>query len=691
MKIGLKLNIAFIGVAALTAALGIMALYSMANVKKVAKTTNEQNLPQVAMANDIERLALETMMETRGYALTEDVKYLNSARTNFGEIDKCFSKIKEHADKFNLNDLRESTKKANEKADAYQRLVDETAIITETLDKDKAIAGQTSEKLASDLDIFMQEQTKAMEADIADGVAQKISEAKLKERLKKIELIRNTMQLSLSIRLGTWQAIGTRNPDLFRDNIQKFDEMQKKLEELKPIVVREANIRKLEECRSVAKEYQSCMNRYLTNWCAREELGKRRLAAGDEVVGLAKAAAIGGMTATEAGAKKAGETIEQASFTLIIGAIVCVLLALICGITITASITKPVKNLTALLGRVSKGDLTVKQEVKSKDEIGEMVASVNEMVGNLSHVVTEVAGAADNVASGSEEMSASAQQLSQGATEQSASAEECTSSMEEMASSIQQNADNAQQTNKIAAKAAEDARASGEAVTKTVAAMKEIAERINIIEEIARKTDLLALNAAVEAARAGEHGKGFAVVASEVRKLAERSQTAAAEISKLSSSGVSVAEGAGEMLTKLVPDIRKTAELVQEISSSSNEQNSGTAQINKALQQLDQVIQQNAAASEEMASTCEELSSQAEQLQTAIDFFKIESTDRRSSTPVQQSHAKKPAVSGKPASTPAAHKPVAKTEKAPSEAGIRIEMDAPRGKGDSHDSDFERF
>jgi len=691
MKIGLKLNIAFIGVAALTAVLGVMALYNMANVKNVAKTTNEQNLPQVEMANDIQRLALETMLETRGYAYTEETRFLNSARTNLSELDKYFLKIKDHADKFKLNDLRESAKKAEEKTQAYQRLLDETATLTANINKEKTIAGQTSEKLAVALDMFLQEQVKAMEADITDGVAQKLPEAKLKERLKKIELIQDTILHALSIRLGTWQAIGTRNPDLFRDNIQKFEEMQKKLGDLKPIVVKEANIRKLEECRDIAKEYQNCMNRYLTNWCAREELGKKRLAAGDEVVDLAKKAAIAGMTATEAGAKRAGDTIDQASIALIIGAIVCVLLALICGITITASITKPVRNLTTLLGRVSKGDLTVKQEVKSKDEIGEMVASVNEMVGNLSHVVTEVAGAADNVASGSEEMSASAQQLSQGATEQSASAEECTSSMEEMASSIQQNADNAQQTNKIAAKAAEDARASGEAVVKTVAAMKEIAEKINIIEEIARKTDLLALNAAVEAARAGEHGKGFAVVASEVRKLAERSQTAAAEISKLSSSGVSIAEGAGEMLTKLVPDIRKTAELVQEISSSSNEQNSGTAQINKALQQLDQVIQQNAAASEEMASTCEELSSQAEQLQSAIDFFKIENTDRRPSAPAQQSHVKKPVVSSKTAPVASVHKPVAKVEKTQTEAGVRIEMEAPHGKGDSHDSDFERF
>jgi methyl-accepting chemotaxis protein len=221
--------------------------------------------------------------------------------------------------------------------------------------------------------------------------------------------------------------------------------------------------------------------------------------------------------------------------------------------------------------------------------------------------------------------------MSQGASEQAASAEEASASMEEMASNIRQNADNAQETERIALKSAQDARGGGEAVKETVAAMKKIAQKIGIIEEISRQTDLLALNAAIEAARAGEYGKGFAVVASEVRKLAERSQKAAAEINDLSGSSVDVAERAGHMLDQLVPDIEKTAELVQEISAACNEQDSGAEQINKAIQQLDQVIQQNASASEEMASTSEELSTtsdgladQAEHLREVMAFFRVE-------------------------------------------------------------------
>jgi methyl-accepting chemotaxis protein len=300
------------------------------------------------------------------------------------------------------------------------------------------------------------------------------------------------------------------------------------------------------------------------------------------------------------------------------------LIAIFTAFFLTRGIVRPLTEAVGIANRLAAGDLTVEVEVKSKDETGQLLEAIKNMVDKLRQVVGDVMSAADNVSSGSQELSSTAQQMSQGATEQAASAEEISSSMEEMASSIRQNTDNAMQTEKISIKSSVDAKEGGKAVIETVAAMKEIATKISIIEEIARQTNLLALNAAIEAARAGEHGKGFAVVASEVRKLAERSQSAAGEISGLSSRSVAIAEQAGEMLTRMVPDIQHTAELVQEITASSKEQDTGAEQINKAIQQLDQVIQQNASASEEMASTSEELSSQAEQLSDAVAFFKID-------------------------------------------------------------------
>ena len=237
---------------------------------------------------------------------------------------------------------------------------------------------------------------------------------------------------------------------------------------------------------------------------------------------------------------------------------------------------------------------------------------------SITRVLREVKEVADNVTSASLQVSAAAQQISQGASEQAAAAEESSSSVEEMAAMIKQNADNAKETERIASQAALDADEGGKAVRQAVLAMQQIANKISIIEEIARQTNLLALNAAIEAARAGEHGKGFAVVAAEVRKLAERSQTAAAEISVLSASSVEVAVKAGDMLASMVPSIQKTAGLIQEISAASIEQSAGTDQINQAMQQLDTVIQQNAGASEEMAATAEELSAQSESMQENI-------------------------------------------------------------------------
>jgi len=276
-------------------------------------------------------------------------------------------------------------------------------------------------------------------------------------------------------------------------------------------------------------------------------------------------------------------------------------------------------DITNAAEEIANGNLTVSLRERSPQD--KLMQALSSMVGGLTQTVSDIRAIAGEVSAASQSISTASIQVSKGASAQAAAAEEASSSMEEMVSNIKQNADNAQQTDKIANKSAKDAQESGKSVLEAVAAMKEIANKISIIEEIARQTNLLALNAAIEAARAGEHGKGFAVVAAEVRKLAERSQKAAGEINQLSSSTLRVSEKSGEMLEKLVPDIQRTAELVQEISAASKEQDTGAEQINKALQQLEQVIQQNASASEEMASTTEELTGQSDQLVSALSFF----------------------------------------------------------------------
>ncbi len=338
--------------------------------------------------------------------------------------------------------------------------------------------------------------------------------------------------------------------------------------------------------------------------------------------------------------------------------------------------------------KISNGDLTITPKpLSDRDTLG---LSLQSMVERLRGVVSDALAAADNVSTGSQELSSSSEQLSQGATEQASSAEEASASMEQMAANIKQNADNAAQTEKIARQSSKDAEASGDAVGRAVSAMRTIAEKISIVQEIARQTDLLALNAAVEAARAGEHGKGFAVVASEVRKLAERSQAAAAEISSLSGETVQVATEAGEMLNRLVPDIRKTAELVAEISSACREQDIGASQINEAIQQLDKVTQQNSGASEEMSATSEELAAQAEELQASIAFFKVE---RANAT--QAGRGQAPARTGAYAPRPAA-KSAAPARRSAQDHSLQAQqarakgfaLDMSMGGPDDDDADF---
>jgi methyl-accepting chemotaxis protein len=325
-------------------------------------------------------------------------------------------------------------------------------------------------------------------------------------------------------------------------------------------------------------------------------------------------------------AKDAADNYASASTQMMVLSVVAVLLGIAIAFFITRGLIKQLGGepgyAAALVTQIANGDMTVQVETKAGDSTS-MLAAIKTMVTKLAHIVGEVNGAADNIASASEEVATTAQSMSQATSEQAASVEETSASVEQMSASINQNTDNAKVTDGMASQASRQAVQGGVAVKETVAAMKTIAGKIGIIDDIAYQTNLLALNAAIEAARAGEHGKGFAVVAAEVRKLAERSQVAAQEISELASGSVDKAEGAGKLLDEIVPAIGKTSELVQEIAAASNEQSSGAGQINVAMSQLNQITQQNASSSEELAATAEEMSSQAAQLQEVMSFFKV--------------------------------------------------------------------
>jgi methyl-accepting chemotaxis protein len=690
IKVGTKLIAGFLTVAVIAAVVGVIGLSNIKTIGGAADVIMDEQVP-LADASMESTIALITGRDAMGeFLLTEDLKELDEIENEYlesiadfdehagyvekngkGELVTLAKQAQDYHAKFekNAEELREHQRSHIEHEARADELMEDFDTHADEL---KEMLGDYEEKLTRNKSID-EKVDAAMESK---GVI--FQQKAIVEEYMGVESLRETPKLreefeTLDKEMDEWEKllpkdIVAEHSDFTKLSFNMFDQHDEAL-------------RDLEE----TKEHMELL----------DEASEK---AGEILEKLEKLAA----SSMESAMETADNAQALANKFMIGLTIMSFFLAGGLGIVITRGLLKQLGGEPAYIGniaqKIAEGDLTMNLESGKKQDVG-VFAAMKTMSKKLKEVVADVISASGNVASGSQQMSSSSQEMSQGATEQAASAEEASSSMEQMVSNIKQNTDNAMQTMKISQKAADDATQSGVAVSEAVSAMKEIAGKISIIEEIARQTNLLALNAAIEAARAGEHGKGFAVVAAEVRKLAERSQDAAGEISQLSSSSMDVAERAGDMLGKLVPDIQKTAELVQEISAASNEQNAGADQVNRAIQQLDTVIQQNAGASEEMASTSEELSSQAEQLQDTIEFFRIgDSGGGRTKRQQRAVSAVKHKVNVAHVAQTTAQKPQtaaqkAVTRKAPEAekpAGVALQLDEGK-KGEGKDAEFENY
>jgi len=650
MKLATKLAFGFGGVLLIALFLGTLAIVDMNSVKSTALLIEHENVPEVAVANNVERWSLQTMYEMRGYAFTEEEVYLAGARKNLAEVKKFLAQAKEHgASSPRLAKLKEAATQAEVSALQYEKLADETASLTDQLEKERVAAEVAAVNYMKACSDYLGLQTKEFDDLVKNGAN---AEA-LRDNAKCQTLANDIVDLGNWIITGTWKSQYRRDPKLFNETKALFTKVEAKLATLRTSHPNPQEAALIDACDAAGTAYRGNMERFLDIWLKREEVAKQRGAAAGEVLALAKATAELGMDDTSKATSGAASALGTASTVLIYGLIAALVIGAGIALFITRSISGPIKA-----------------------------------------VATALAAGADQTSAAANQVSTSSQSLAEGASEQAASLEETSASLEEISGMTKRNAESSTQAKSLASQtreAADTGAADMEEMKRAMDAIKsssdDVSKIIKTIDEIAFQTNILALNAAVEAARAGEAGMGFAVVADEVRSLAQRSAQSAKETAgkiqdaiQKSEHGVQICGKVATSLAGIVAKAREVDGLVAEIATASTEQTQGIIQVNTAVSQMDKVTQTNAASAEESASAAEELSAQAVVLQESVAELLaiVDGAGTRAKAPIVHPEL--------PAHAPAArgHKPAGLRAPARGQEKLSFHAEAPAASSNGH-------
>ncbi len=620
LKLGAKLAMGFGLLIILAIALGTIAILNMNKISTESEYLANEYMPEIDIISDLQESAQQLTRDVLAYRLTEQQEYLDKVHAEQSKVQDLLNRISDLADNSErLAQLNKDLSGLKNLVTDFNRIIGDIEQSTETLHQIRADYSEATKKFMTGANAFLQYSEKQLQQNIRQGTSASV----LLQDQQRITMTNNLIVAANEIYKSMLSARASQDASVLKNMGETFKQIDDNVRGLRSITTNSESMKLLTVIEEQSNVFRQSIDDAIAIFNKRLKLSDERKLTGDKLVALSSEVAEAATSATSNIANTAVSNLDRSSTVMISGLILVVILGIFLAVSITRIITRPVNKGVKFAKEIARGNLTATIDVKQQDEIGELAETLQTMLQKIREIVTAIMTGADNIAAASQQMSSTSQQISQGATEQASSAEEVSSSMEEMTSNIQQNTDNAQQTEQISQSAEISVTEVGSAANESLVSIRDIADRITIINDIAFQTNILALNAAVEAARAGEHGKGFAVVAAEVRKLAERSKVAADEIVALSDKSVKVTELAGEKMEQLIPEIQKTARLVQEIAAASLEQNSGADQINSAIQQLNQVTQQNAAASEEMATSSEELSSQAEQLKETVGFFDL--------------------------------------------------------------------